>query len=161
MKIILKNCNNIDEAKIDIKENELNIKYAINGTGKSTIANAIRKKVGGEELASLQPFKFLNDGEEGHKPSVEIESEEEIRKVLILATYKPHDEISFISIFGLDKKKYDLFGEGFIQIILKHDKVELVASLYGSNPIAILYDRNRAIPSVFVVGDQFVIHTDN
>ena len=28
MKIILKNCNNIDEAKIDIKENELNIKYA-------------------------------------------------------------------------------------------------------------------------------------
>ena len=83
MKIILKNCNNIDEAKIDIKENELNIKYAINGTGKSTIANAIRKKVGGEELASLQPFKFLNDGEEGHKPSVEIESEEEIRKVLI------------------------------------------------------------------------------
>lgn len=37
----------------------------------------------------------------------------------------------------------------------------VVASLYGSNPIAILYDRNRAIPSVFVVGDQLIIHTDN
>ncbi len=50
-----------------------------------------------------------------------------MQQLIALATYKPHDEISFISIFGLDKKKYDLFGEGFIQIILKHDKVELVA----------------------------------
>lgn len=83
MKIILKNCNNIDEAKIDIKENELNIKYAINGTGKSTIAHAIQKKVVGEELASLQPFKYLNDGMAEHNPSIEIKSKEEIKRVLI------------------------------------------------------------------------------
>jgi ABC-type Mn2+/Zn2+ transport system ATPase subunit len=37
----LENCNNIREAKITIKKNELNIKYGINGTGKSTISKAI------------------------------------------------------------------------------------------------------------------------
>ena len=41
MFIDIKNCNNIDNAKIEIKENRLNIKYAINGIGKSTISSAI------------------------------------------------------------------------------------------------------------------------
>ncbi len=35
------NCNNISSAKIEISKNSLNIKYAPNGTGKSTLAKAI------------------------------------------------------------------------------------------------------------------------
>ena len=41
MQINIKHCNNINEASIEIAENRLNIKYALNGTGKSTIAKAI------------------------------------------------------------------------------------------------------------------------
>ena len=66
MRIEIKNCNNIDNGIIDIKENTLNIKYAINGTGKSTIAKAIiastNKEVAGRKkisLSDLTPFKYI------------------------------------------------------------------------------------------------------
>jgi len=38
---LLKDCNNIDSASIKIEEGKLNIKYAVNGTGKSTIVKAL------------------------------------------------------------------------------------------------------------------------
>ena len=41
MEIQINNCNNISEGTISIVENRLNIRYAINGTGKSTISKAI------------------------------------------------------------------------------------------------------------------------
>ena len=41
MNISIANCNNIEHGTVAIEENRLNIKYAINGTGKSTIAKAI------------------------------------------------------------------------------------------------------------------------
>lgn len=40
--ISIYNCNNIREGNIDIEPNKLNIKYGINGTGKTTIAKAIK-----------------------------------------------------------------------------------------------------------------------
>lgn len=45
MDITTKNCNNIRKGNICIEKNKLNIKYGINGTGKSTIALAIEKKM--------------------------------------------------------------------------------------------------------------------
>ena len=42
MDLLISNCNNIVSAPISVVENRLNIKYAINGTGKSTIAKAIQ-----------------------------------------------------------------------------------------------------------------------
>ncbi len=42
------------------------------------------------------------------------------QQLVALATYKPNDEKSFISIYGLGKKKYDLYGNVFIQIIKKY-----------------------------------------
>ena len=56
MEVIIKNCNNIKEGHIDIVPNKLNIKYGINGTGKSTISKAIIKKINGESLDDLRPF---------------------------------------------------------------------------------------------------------
>lgn len=38
----IENCNNIASGEIDIVENSLNIKYAINGTGKSSVAKIIK-----------------------------------------------------------------------------------------------------------------------
>ena len=67
MEIEINNCNNIESGKIKIKEGLLNIKYAINGTGKSTISKSIQKSVlsrlsGNNELMELKPFKaFEND----------------------------------------------------------------------------------------------------
>ncbi len=65
MDILVENCNNIDNGIITLKENRLNIKYAINGTGKSTISKAIiasinDQKNGSKELLKLKPFKHID-----------------------------------------------------------------------------------------------------
>lgn len=39
------------------------------------------------------------------------------QQLVALATYKPKDESSFVSIYGLGQKKYDLYGKVFVQII--------------------------------------------
>lgn len=41
MDIEIANCNNIDTGTLHIAPNKLNIKYATNGTGKSTVAKAL------------------------------------------------------------------------------------------------------------------------
>jgi len=53
MEIEIQNCNNIKKGNITIEENCLNIKYGMNGTGKSTIAKAINNK---DNLISLKTF---------------------------------------------------------------------------------------------------------
>jgi ABC-type lipoprotein export system ATPase subunit len=73
MNITIKKCNNIENACISIKENTLNIKYAINGTGKTTLSHAIfcfsnDCKNGTNNIQSLKPFKYMN--ENGHEPEV-------------------------------------------------------------------------------------------
>lgn len=54
--IKISNCNNISNADIEILKGFLNIKYAANGTGKSTIAKAILKASKKEELNELQSY---------------------------------------------------------------------------------------------------------
>ncbi|WP_062428599.1 AAA family ATPase [Treponema endosymbiont of Eucomonympha sp.] len=60
MTIEIKNCNNIDRGTVIIEERRLNIKYALNGTGKSTIARALDSAINPkpETLQNLKPFKF-------------------------------------------------------------------------------------------------------
>ena len=50
--IQLKNCNSIENGSIKIIENSLNIKYAINGTGKSTSSKAIEYAVNDKNNAT-------------------------------------------------------------------------------------------------------------
>jgi len=66
MRIDIKNCNNIDQGSIEIRENCLNIKYAINGTGKSSLAKAVFFSVSDrldqkKRLFDLTPFKYAGD----------------------------------------------------------------------------------------------------
>ena len=65
MDITVTNCNNIEDGSIHIQEGRLNLKYAINGTGKSTIARAIAATVNDDkrEMQALTPFKYVNDAE--------------------------------------------------------------------------------------------------
>lgn len=67
MNVEIQNCNNIDSAKLSITENIINIKYAYNGTGKSTIAKALQCYSTGDNdtLEGLMPFKY-RDGNPGN-----------------------------------------------------------------------------------------------
>src|SRR5574344_1815892 len=68
MNVSIKNCNNIDQAEISIEEGCLNIKYAINGTGKSTISKAIVNANDPQSLNQLIPFKYRTTSD--HLPKV-------------------------------------------------------------------------------------------
>jgi len=83
MNIRIKNCNNIDNGSINLIEGRLNIKYAINGTGKSTLAKAIELYQIPEQLKILTPYKYLAESPvlDEHQPSVDCASE--INKVSI------------------------------------------------------------------------------
>lgn len=73
MKVEIRNCNNIDYTQIRIEENKLNIKYALNGTGKSTIANSIYSRiVEPEKIALLKPFK--HKGDSSINPEINIDA---------------------------------------------------------------------------------------
>ena len=56
IKAEISNCNNILSGTIQILKNQLNIRYATNGTGKSTIASAIDLQSKQESLSALRPF---------------------------------------------------------------------------------------------------------
>jgi ABC-type Mn2+/Zn2+ transport system ATPase subunit len=72
MNLTIAYCNNIDAASIDIEEGRLNIKYALNGTGKSTLARVIELKLRGEgSLKELTPFKLIDTAETEHVPHVD------------------------------------------------------------------------------------------
>lgn len=72
MEITIKNCNNIDCAKLKLEENKLNIKYAPNGTGKSTIAKAIIEATAEKDsrLEELLPFKYRKYNPDNIAPQV-------------------------------------------------------------------------------------------
>ncbi|MDY5481170.1 MAG: hypothetical protein SPG03_02100 [Veillonella caviae] len=63
VKIGIKNCNCINEGKIEIARNALNIKYGLNGIGKSTIARAIYLDSNDNSLDELRPYGSEDDGE--------------------------------------------------------------------------------------------------
>ena len=72
MRIQIESCNNIDLAIVDLTENKLNIKFAPNGTGKSTLAKAIEFSVNkdADGLASLLPFKYRDANPGNLEPKV-------------------------------------------------------------------------------------------
>lgn len=71
MDIQIANCNNITSGSVSITENRLNIKYAINGTGKSTVAKAIEYAAVHDEtgLKSLTPYAYIGTADTEHLPS--------------------------------------------------------------------------------------------
>lgn len=71
IQIEIKNCNNIDLAVISLEERKLNIKFASNGTGKSTIARAMLLGLKeGSLLSELVPFKLRKENPENKQPEV-------------------------------------------------------------------------------------------
>ena len=52
----LKNCNSILNGAISIEPNKLNVKYGINGTGKTTISKAMKLFNDTEKLQDLKSY---------------------------------------------------------------------------------------------------------
>lgn len=68
----INNCNNIINGKIGITKNKLNIKYAINGTGKSTIAKSLEAFIDKDDAKKRQLLPFKYGGKfEGNEPILE------------------------------------------------------------------------------------------
>lgn len=68
MRVQINYCNNIDHGEFEIIENHLNIFYAINGTGKSTLSQALNNFSldninNSQTLKQLKPFKYYEDDE--------------------------------------------------------------------------------------------------
>lgn len=74
MRIEILNCNNVVQGTLDIETGRLNIKYAINGTGKSSIAKALELRVKGEDLAALIPYSYMDEDpiHPEHAPKITI-----------------------------------------------------------------------------------------
>lgn len=74
IQIVVKNCNNIDSAIISLAAQKLNIRFAPNGTGKSTIAKAVQLSLKEDKnlLNELTPFKLRKDNPENKKPEVTL-----------------------------------------------------------------------------------------
>lgn len=75
--IEIENCNNIVRGNFAIEKGNLNIKYGMNGTGKSTIATALELFSKNEPLSILEPF----GSDEGNEPAVNIS--EQLNTVLV------------------------------------------------------------------------------
>ena len=69
--IVIQDCNNILNGTVSLVEGALNIKYAINGTEKSTIAKGIFATVQQDidTLQSLKPYCFQAE-EDTHNPTI-------------------------------------------------------------------------------------------
>lgn len=74
MDVKIYNCNNIDQGAIKIDAGRLNIKYALNGTGKTTISKALLFGLPNNEqhnkLVSLKPFKHVGNEDAVNLPSI-------------------------------------------------------------------------------------------
>lgn len=101
MDIDIKYCNNIDSARISISEGQLNIKFAPNGTGKSTIAKGIQYSSAREltALSELLPFKYRTNNSDNKQP--EVLGVENIGEVMCFNedyvsrfTFKPEELVS-------------------------------------------------------------------
>ena len=62
MDVIIENCRSIDRASISIEPGKLNVKFAPNGTGKSSIAKALVSATEDSADPGLVPFKWLKEG---------------------------------------------------------------------------------------------------
>ena len=112
MQVQVRKCNNVEIGSVEIKEQTLNLKYAINGSGKTTIARAIlasideRLGIRKNALAELTPFKYRQD--ESGKP--EVTGTEEVQSVRVFDE-KYINEFVF-QADELLKGSFDIFIKG-------------------------------------------------
>ena len=144
IQIEVKNCNNIDTAVISLVVGKLNIKFAPNGTGKSTIARAVLLGLKRDQnlLSELMPFKLRKDNPENKRP--EVRGTEELKNIMCFNEdyvsqflFKPDELLSnsfdiFIRTVAYKQREQEI--EGLVcdikQLFSKNTELEtLIANL--------------------------------
>ncbi len=141
MKIKIENCNNIKEYKGEIQEGKLNIKYGINGTGKSTVSNVIKSSIV-SDLSAFKPFKSDDDT----IPSIAYENKT-INSVLI---YNEDyvDQYLFISQDNIHENSFEVFAKVSDydeKIAIINEKLDKIKTSINSNEkideLILIYDQ--------------------
>jgi ABC-type dipeptide/oligopeptide/nickel transport system ATPase subunit len=135
MEIEIRYCNNIDLAKIALSDNKLNIKFAPNGTGKSTVAKAIMYSTAEDAnlLNELMPFKLRGSNPDNKKP--EIIGTENIKKLMCF-----NEDYVNQFVFKKDEllsNSFDIFirtGSYKEKEIEIEDLVTEIKKLFNNNP---------------------------
>lgn len=84
MNIHIERCNNIDSADIIIYDSKLNIKYAINGTGKTSISKAIEYSIDkSKDINDLLPLKFRDLDKIETKNQPLVKGIEKLQKIAV------------------------------------------------------------------------------
>ena len=118
----------------DIKENYVEEYISIN---KEETKPKHTKQIAGYEIILDENDNVLTDIdllEKLKKERLSISRANKIKAFMIftnqqlvaLATYKPTNYERFISIYGLGEGKYKLYGECFVEIIIKHMKEKMI-----------------------------------
>lgn len=110
--VTLKNCNNIKEANISLIKNNLNLRYALNGTGKSTLSKAIQLASKNTDLSKLKPF--------GSSDAPQVEISQVLNEVLVF-----NEEFVTNTVF----KESEVIEKGFEVFIKSPDYDERLNSL--------------------------------
>ena len=121
MNLIIKNCNNIKNGCICIEKNKLNIKYGVNGTGKSTISSAIYRKINNESLEFLKPF----NSDDSVIP--QIEGYEDFKSI---KTYNDEYVSNFLFLPNADQIHQNSF-EVFIKPKDYEEQIKKINSILG------------------------------
>lgn len=139
MNIEIKNCNNIDSANISLAENKLNIKFAPNGTGKSTIAKAIVLGTAeSSDLSELIPFKLRDSNPDQKTP--EIIGMDSLQNVMCF-----NEEYVSQFVFNQDEllsNSFDIFIKTDAYKQKEHEIEELVSE------IKLLFMNNQELESL-------------
>lgn len=138
--INISNCNNIKTGAIQIEPNKLNIKYGINGTGKTTIAKAIKYSLETDNLQKLKSYYTTDEASVEITPqfnNILVFNEEFINQVVFV-----EDEVIENSFevflktpdYELKKKGLDDHLKALREVVLENNEiVELKNKLVSIN----------------------------
>lgn len=114
MKISIENCNNIDKGEIEIVPSTLNIKYASNGTGKSTIAKAIHAFAtqNAEKQKSLTPYNLIGK-RNAPKPNVSFSKNVNDKDIQNVEIFNDEYVNQFLFVKDKTSKKDVLLNDAF------------------------------------------------
>lgn len=107
------NCNNVNNGQVKIAEGRLNIKYGINGTGKSTISKIIEAFVNNDDTLKEELVPYTNSTDENTLPPT-VTGLENIKKIAIF-----NEQFVQRHLF----KETDLFEDSF-SIFVKTPKYD-------------------------------------
>ena len=137
--ISIKNCKNIKNGDITISKNKLNVKYGNNGTGKSTIAEAIKYYIEG----NVNSLNSLKSYDTNLKPiiqidtdikNVEVFNEDFIRNIVFNKNEAIRDSFNiFVRTPEFDAKRSEIDDSlrGFKVDILENSEIKTMLDVFS------------------------------